>query len=328
MRYSGQYQQVADIVRDADIAMYRAKANGKACYEVFDRTMYAETLHLVELENHLRHAILRQELQVYYQPIVSLQNPPVLQGFEVLLRWNHRQKGLIPAYEFIPIAEEAGLIDAIGEWTLQQACIQFSHWQRLYEKFDQLYLSVNISGRQLRNPSLLKTLDRMLTETQIPAQCLRLEITESSLIQNTQIATQLLQNIQQRGIRISLDDFGTGFSSLSYLHQFPIDTIKVDRTFVEMMERGDKERSIVQSIITLAHTLGISTVAEGIETDHQLNVLRQLGCEAGQGFFFAKPMDHRTLEAFLSSNCQRCPREYICFAECPEGKTRAMLEKP
>jgi diguanylate cyclase (GGDEF)-like protein/PAS domain S-box-containing protein len=294
------YQEVADIVRDADIAMYRAKANGKGCYEVFDQAMYSQTLHLVEIENHLRHAIANQELQIYYQPIVSLRGNMNLEGFEVLVRWNHPQKGLIPAYEFIPVAEDTGLINAIGEWVLQEACIQFERWRLEFPEFDDLYLSINISGRQLRETSLLTTLDRVLAETQIPPHCLKLEITESSLIENTQIAAQILQDIQRRGLQISLDDFGTGFSSLRYLHQFPINIIKIDRSFVETIQQGDRERSIIHSIITLARALGFATVAEGIETHHQLEQLQSLECESGQGFFFSKPMSQQELNQFLS----------------------------
>jgi EAL domain-containing protein (putative c-di-GMP-specific phosphodiesterase class I) len=173
-------------------------------------------------------------------------------------------KSLISASEFIPIAEDTGLINIIGEWVLKEACFQFGHWYLQYPKLKELYLSINISGRQLRDVSLLKTLDRTLEETHILPQCLKLEITESSLIQNTQIAAQILQEIQERGIHVSLDDFGTGFSSLRYLHQFPINTIKIDRSFVEMIQSGSRERNIIQSIITLARALGFSTVAEAL----------------------------------------------------------------
>jgi diguanylate cyclase (GGDEF)-like protein len=296
------YQEVADIVRDADIAMYRAKANGKGCYEVFDQAMYAQTLHWVEIENDLRYAIANQELQIYYQPIVSLQNHQKLEGFEVLLRWHHPYKGLIPASEFIPVAEDTGLINAIGEWVLQEACRQFERWRLTYSGFAALYLSINISGRQLREKSLITTLDRALLTTQIPPHCLKLEITESSLIENTQIAAQILRDIQQRGIQISLDDFGTGFSSLRYLHQFPINIIKIDRSFVETIQQGDRERSIIHSIITLARALGFATVAEGIESHHQLEQLQALECESGQGFFFSQPLSRQQLEEFLRQN--------------------------
>jgi diguanylate cyclase (GGDEF)-like protein len=274
-----QYQQMADI------AMYRAKALGKACYEVFDQAMYSETLHQVELETHLRYAISKQELELHYQPIITLQPVPKLEGFEVLLRWNHSTKGMIPTAEFIAIAEETGLINAIGEWVLQEACTQFSDWCQLWPNCSNLYLSINISGRQLRETALLRTLDRMLEETHIPAHGLHFEITESSLVQNAKVAAKLLKQVKKRGVHISLDDFGTGFSSLSYLHQFPIDTLKIDRSFVDRLGRGEKGNNIVQSIITLAHSMRLVTVAEGIETRQQLEYLNRLGCEAGQGYF-------------------------------------------
>lgn len=296
------YQNVAEIVRDADIAMYRAKANGKGCYEVFDQGMYAQTLYQVELENHLRYAIANQELQLHYQPIVRLQGDRTLSGFEVLVRWLHSQKGMIPASEFIPIAESTGLINAIGEWVFREACVQLQHWRSVYPDFKNLYFSINISGRQLREPSLLNTLDRTLADIPIPPHCLKLEITESSLIENTKIAAQILQNIQQRGIQISLDDFGTGFSSLRYLHQFPIDIIKIDRSFVETVQQGTRERNIIHSIVTLARALGFTTVAEGIETQQQLEQLQSLECELGQGYFFSRPLSHQELDEFLIQN--------------------------
>lgn len=294
-----QYQDTAALVRDADIAMYRAKANGKSCYEVFDQAMYSQTLHLVELETYLRSAIANQGLRLHYQPIVSLKAGTPLEGFEVLLRWHHPNKGIIPASEFIPIAEDTGLINSIGDWVLQTACTQFKQWCQTYPHLRETYLSINISGRQLREESLLRTLDRVLAETHIPAACLKLEITESSLIENTQIAAAILQSIQQHGVQISLDDFGTGFSSLRYLHQFPIDVIKIDRSFVNLIQRGQRERSIIQSIIMLARALGFATVAEGIETPEQLEQLRLLDCESGQGYLFAKPLSTQEMEELL-----------------------------
>jgi diguanylate cyclase (GGDEF)-like protein/PAS domain S-box-containing protein len=310
------YQEVAHVLRDADIAMYRAKANGKACYEVFDQTMYAETLQRVEFETRLRRAIGNQELEIHYQPIIRLEDDILLEGLEVLLRWRRPKTGLISASEFIPIAEETGLINDIGIWVLEEAARKFNDWRALWPDFQHLYLSINISGCQLRNPSLLHDLDRVLSETQIPPHCLRFEITESSLIENKRIAAQLLTDIQQRGIRISLDDFGTGFSALSYLHQFPIDVLKIDRSFVELLLQGDREHNIVASIFSLSQTLGLETVAEGIETQQQLAALQALHCHAGQGYYFSPPMSARQLEAFLTSDCKRCPAHYLCFVDC------------
>lgn len=310
-----QYQQPAEILRDADSAMYQAKANGKARYAVFDEVMYADTLYQAELENCLHHAIANQELEIHYQPIVSLGENIAVEGLEVLIRWQHPQKGLIPASDFIPIAEELGLINTIGEWVLQEACMQFCRWQRLQPKFQHLYLSINISGQQLREPSLLQTLTRMLAETHIPAHCLRFEITESSLIHNTRIAAELLEQIRKLGIHISLDDFGTGFSALSYLHQLPIDTIKIDRSFVELLQSGDRERSIITAILGLSQVLGLATVAEGIETQAQLEALQALNCTAGQGFYFSSPMTPAQLEDWLMDDCQYLQTHPLCMID-------------
>ncbi|EAW33735.1 EAL domain-containing protein [Lyngbya sp. PCC 8106] len=297
------YQNGTEVVRDADIAMYRAKADGKGCYEVFDRSMYDQVLHLVELENALRQAIANQELHLYYQPIVSLrdnsQDHLIIEGFEVLSRWHHPKKGLISASEFISIAEDTGQINEIGEWVLQQACIQFQQLRSHYPDVTNLYFSINISGRQLRESSLLNLLDHTLQTTQIPPHCLKLELTESSLIENTTIAAKILKEIQQRGIEISLDDFGTGFSSLRYLHQFPLNVIKIDRSFVETLDLGTRERCIIHSIVTLARALGFATVAEGIETRQQLEKLRSLECDSGQGYFFSKPIPGEQIADFL-----------------------------
>ncbi|MGK7941295.1 MAG: EAL domain-containing protein [Crocosphaera sp.] len=283
------YQDINEIVRNADIAMYQAKAKGKGCYKVYDRTMYYQTLRRVELENALRHAIANQELYLYYQPILNLQDNLKLEGFEILLRWNHQEKGLIPASEFIPLAEEMGEINVIGAWVLRETCLQFQHWCQVYPHFEQLYFSINISGRQLQDSSLLTILEQTLEETQIPPHCLKLEITETSLIHNTTIAVHILQKIQDLGVQISLDDFGTGFSSLRYLHQFPLNVIKIDRSFVETLKQGDRQRSILAAIIALACALDFTIVAEGIETQQQLEQLQTLGCQSGQGYFFSKP---------------------------------------
>lgn len=294
------YQTVSDIIRDADIAMYRAKDKGKACYAIFNQEMYAQVIHAVDLENRLHYAISNQELQIFYQPIVSLQGKWHLEGFEVLLRWNHPHKGLIPASDFVAVAEDTGLINSIGEWVIQEACFQFSHWRLFSPSFENLYLSINVSGKQLREASLLKTLDQVLEVTRIPNHCLQLEITESSLIENKKTATQILRDIRQRGIHIILDDFGTGFSSLSYLHQFPIDTIKIDQSFIGIMHQGEKEYGLVRSIIMLAHSLNIATIAEGIETPSQLEQLQKLKCDSGQGFLFSQAMLYPELEVFLA----------------------------
>ncbi|EKU99914.1 PAS domain S-box/diguanylate cyclase (GGDEF) domain-containing protein [Leptolyngbya sp. PCC 7375] len=294
------YQSVDDIIRDADIAMYRAKSEGKSSYAIFDQTMYLQTLHLVEIETDLRKAIKAQEFCLYYQPLVNLKPPHQLKGFEVLLRWHHPDQGLIPASEFIPIAEETGQINAIDEWVLRNACKQLKTWQAKGKVTMDVYLSVNLSGQQFRNPSLIYTLDTILTETQLDPQCLKLEITESSLIQNTQAATEIMKLICNRGIELSLDDFGTGFSSLRYLQQFPISTIKIDRSFVDGLNNSDRNFRITSAIVNLAKALGFNTIAEGVEAHEQLTELHELGCDAGQGYLFSKPLPATKVESYLA----------------------------
>ena len=312
------YVEVNQILRDADIAMYRAKANGKGCYEIFNQDMYAQTLHIVEIETALRKAINNQELQLYYQPIVNLKTLN-LEGSEVLLRWQHPTRGLISAGEFITIAEDTGQIDAIGEWVFQEACKTFQ-WLCLTDQSKQhcppLYFSINVSGRQLRSPSLLSLIDRILGTTPLAPKHLKIELTESSLIENTEVATKILEEIKEWGIPISLDDFGTGFSSLSYLHQFPIDVIKIDRTFVRTLHQEPKARSITYSIITLARALGFDTVAEGIETIEQLTHLQDLGCQSGQGYLFSAPL---SLTAFQNLVVSPISGHYATYHfECQE----------
>ncbi|AFY40182.1 response regulator receiver modulated diguanylate cyclase/phosphodiesterase with PAS/PAC sensor(s) [[Leptolyngbya] sp. PCC 7376] len=296
------YQSVSDIIRDADIAMYRAKAEQKGSYAIFDQEMYAETLHEVELENALRQAITNNEFRIYFQPIVNLKNASSLEGFEILLRWLHPEKGWIPPSEFIPIAEDIGLINSIDQWVFHQACVEFQRLTASYKDFERLYFSINISGRHLKDPSLISSLESTLKTTKVPCDCLKLELTESSLIDNTNTAVEILSLLQNKGLRISLDDFGTGFSSLRYLHQFPIDVIKIDRSFILSLDKGDREQSIIHAIITLAKALGFKTVAEGIETNAQLMKIKSLGCDSGQGYLFSRPMSKYKLIDFLSQH--------------------------
>ncbi|MEM6252816.1 MAG: EAL domain-containing protein [Cyanobacteria bacterium P01_D01_bin.156] len=298
------YQSVDEIIRDADIAMYQAKSQGKASYVVFDQTMYLQTLHLVETETALRKAIDKQEFCLYYQPLVNLDNSHQLEGFEVLLGWYQPEKGMIPASEFIPIAEETGQIHFIGTWVLRNACQQFKTWQVEGKASTDLYLSVNLSGQQFRDPSLIDTLDTILMETQLDPQCLKLEITESSLIHNIQAATEIMDLIRSRGIELSLDDFGTGFSSLRYLQQFPISTIKIDRSFVNKLNSSDRNFRITSAIVNLAKALGFKTIAEGVETLDQLTELQMLGCDASQGYLFSKPLPAAKAENYLVQNAE------------------------
>ena len=295
------YQNSSEILRDADIAMYRAKASGKARYEVFNREMYLQTLQIIALEQNLRLALPQQEFTLNYQPIVDLQNN-TLAGFEALLRWQHPQQGNISPADFIPVAEDTGLIVAIGNWVLQEACSQLRQWQQQYAsipKMANLKISVNIASQQLKEADFIVQLDRILRETKLDPNSLRLEITEGVSIDFSIDTQQVLSEIKQRQIKLSIDDFGTGYSSLSYLHRLPIDNLKIDRSFVQRINSDPENLEIVKTIITLAQTLKIDAIAEGVETEEQKKQLKALGCEFAQGYLFAKPLPAEELELIL-----------------------------
>jgi diguanylate cyclase (GGDEF)-like protein/PAS domain S-box-containing protein len=293
------YHQSLDLLRDADIAMYRAKDAGKARYEIFDSAMHEQALKLLQLETDLRQAIAQNEFVVYYQPIISLTTGQ-LTGFEALVRWQHPQKGLVYPDEFIPVSEDSGLILPIGRWVLGEACRQLQAWRLQFPSAAHLTVSVNLSSRQIKEPDFVTQLDQILAETGLSGDCLKLEITESMLIENTEaIATVLLQ-IRERHIQLSLDDFGTGYSSLSYLHRFPVDFLKIDRSFINCMSSEDEKSGIIRAIITLAHTLGMEVIAEGVETAQQLNHLRVLTCEFAQGYLFARPLTCESAEQLIA----------------------------
>ncbi|BAZ44720.1 response regulator receiver modulated diguanylate cyclase/phosphodiesterase [Chondrocystis sp. NIES-4102] len=297
------YSNASDLIRDADIAMYRAKAKGKARYEIFDQAMYHETLKLIELENSLRLAIERQEFVLHYQPIISLENNDLV-GFEALIRWQHPTRGFISPIEFIPIAEDTGLIIDIGQWLLKEACQQLHAWQQKFYYIPQvasLKMSINLASQQLQEPEFISKLDQILAQTGIDGSSIRLEITESVLIEPGGSVQHTLKQIRNRNIKLSIDDFGTGYSSLSYLRRFPIDNLKIDRSFIEQMNYDSENFEIVRVIITLAKTLGMDAISEGVETLQQLQQLRALGCEFGQGYLFAKPLDPLAVEALLLS---------------------------
>jgi diguanylate cyclase (GGDEF)-like protein/PAS domain S-box-containing protein len=298
------YQNASDLLRDADIAMYRAKSDGKACYAVFDQDMYEATLELLRLESSLRQAVEQQELFIHYQPIASLSTGELI-GFEALLRWHHPTLGYISPGKFIPLAEETGLIVSIGTYVLRQACQQLSAWQAKLPQAKKLKLHVNVASQQLKNSSFLQQINAILEETGIDGNCLRLEITEGTLMDHSQATLKLLHQLRERGIQLSIDDFGKGYSSLSYLRRFPIDTLKIDQSFVNSMNTDPDNFEIVRTIITLAHTLGLDVVAEGVETAAQLAQLQYLGCEAAQGYLFSKPIDPTAAEELMSTWRQR-----------------------
>lgn len=294
-----------DVMRDADAAMYLAKSRGKAHYEVFDQTLTSRALENLELENDLRRALNRGEFELFFQPIVNLLTNTVT-GHEALLRWRHPTRGLIAPADFIPIAEETGLIVPIGSWVLREACSQCKAWNDAaalapqgQERETPICISVNLSARQFEQPDLVADVAATLRETQIPPHQLCLEITESAVMQDIDAALSTLQALKTLGVGLAIDDFGTGHSSLSYLRRFPIDVLKIDRSFIagltEDPQAGDG--AIVRAIITLAENFGVSVTAEGIETNLQLSELLQLNCSQGQGFFFAHPISAAEIDA-------------------------------
>ena len=298
------YQNSSQILRDADIAMYRAKDQGKARYEVFDQSMYLQNLQNIELEHDLRLTLKKKELTLYYQPIISLENN-ILAGFEALIRWQHPQKGFISPVEFIPVAEDTGLILSIGNWVLTEACQQLARWQQQYAAMPEianLKISVNVASQQLQEPGFIEKLDKLLLKTSLNPGCLRLEITERVLVDSEQNTQNTLSEIKKRKIKLSIDDFGTGYSSLSYLRRLPIDNLKIDRSFVDSIYSDSESFEIVKTIITLAHTLGMDAIAEGVETVEQVEQLKALGCEYAQGYLFAKPLPAKAIQHFCCQN--------------------------
>jgi diguanylate cyclase (GGDEF)-like protein len=284
-----QYDQPEHLLRDADAAMYQAKGEGKAGYRVFDSSLHKRAMARLELETDLQRALDRQEFVVHYQPIVSLHDGS-LSGFEALVRWHHPRLGMIPPGQFVPVAEETGLVVPIDLWVMRQACHQLRHWQEHWERSHPITMAVNLSVQHFIHADLMAEIDDILTETGLSGRSLRIEITESAIMKNAEFATVILEQLKARQIQFSIDDFGTGYSSLSYLHQFPVDGLKIDRSFVSNIQARDQNLKIVQTIIALADTLNMSAIAEGIETYQQLALLQSLGCEYGQGFYFSQPL--------------------------------------
>jgi diguanylate cyclase (GGDEF)-like protein/PAS domain S-box-containing protein len=297
-------ESAEELLRDAETAMYRAKSLGKAQHVLFDQAMHEYTLRRLQLESDLQRAVGRSEFRVFYQPIVSLSDHK-LRGFEALVRWMHPERGMVPPTAFIPLAEETGLICEIGRWVLEDSCRQVADWIRRYpEATEGLHLSVNLSGRQFAQSDLVDQVQGALDRSGFPALSLKLEITESILMENADSAAGILAQIRDMGIRLSIDDFGTGYSSLSYLHQFPAQTLKIDRSFVCRIEEETSQLAIVRAVVSLAHVMGMDVVAEGIETPSQLDVLTNLGCEYGQGYLFARPLPAVEIEAMLARDSE------------------------
>jgi diguanylate cyclase (GGDEF)-like protein len=295
------YAEAEDLIRDADTAMYRAKDQGKAGYEIFDTAMHTRAVTLLRMETDLRRALEKQELCVYYQPIISIASEE-LYGFEALVRWHHPERGLIYPDDFVSLAEETGLILALGLQVLREACSQLRVWQQRSPANRDLVMSVNISGKQLAQPDLSERVEEVLRETELNPRYLKLEITESVVMENPEVATVTLGKLRALGVRLSIDDFGTGYSSLSYLNRFPVDALKIDRSFVTSMNNADENLQIVKTIITLANNLGMHVIAEGVETEEQLNQLRLLKCQYAQGYYFSQPLDAAAADLFISND--------------------------
>jgi diguanylate cyclase (GGDEF)-like protein/PAS domain S-box-containing protein len=287
--YTDRYERPEEMLRDADTAMAAARAAGGARYQIFDQGMHERAVARLQIESALRRAVERDELRAYYQPVVSLQTGR-LAGFEALIRWEHPERGIVAPAEFIPVAEETGLIHKIGRWILREACDQMARWIRESGASDELSMSVNLSGRQLTEPDLVVKTVRILEETGLAPSRLKLEITESAVMQDPKTAIERLSELRALGVGIGIDDFGTGYSSLSYLHRLPLTVLKIDRTFVWAMGPNARETKICHTIVALAKDLGLTVVAEGIETEEQRQRLQNLHCEYGQGYLFAKPL--------------------------------------
>lgn len=295
------YDQPENLLRDADTAMYRAKVLGRARYEVFHPDMYTNAVDRLRLETDLRRAIERQEFRVYYQPIVSLTSGTI-SGFEALLRWQHPERGLLSPTDFIPLAEETGLIVEIGCWVLFEACRQMQVWRMRYPSNTLEKISVNLSVKQFSQADLIEQIAQILDSTGLDACSLVLEITESAIMENGDEANTALSQLRAMGIKLSIDDFGTGYSSLGRLYSFPINILKIDRSFVSPMDANNKNLEIIEIIVTLADKLGMDVTAEGVETQEQLALLRKLNCEYGQGYFFSRPLDSSAAEALIMTN--------------------------
>jgi EAL domain-containing protein (putative c-di-GMP-specific phosphodiesterase class I) len=294
------YASSEEVLRDADIAMYQAKLLGKARYVLFEVGMRKQVVSRLELENDLRHALERDQLDLNYQPIISLRDDRIV-GFEALLRWVHPEKGLIMPREFITVAEETGLIFSLGSWVLRKACLQMRRWQDRYPSDPPLIISVNLSIRQFEQSDLADQVVRILSETGLKPSSLCLELTENMIMGDGDTVHEHLNRLQKIGIRILIDDFGTGYSSLGYLQRYPIDTLKIDYSFINQMGNDGDRSEIVRTILVLARELGMDTIAEGIESQCQLSQLKNLNCEFGQGFFISRPVNQPDAETQLQA---------------------------
>jgi diguanylate cyclase (GGDEF)-like protein len=311
------YTASEDMLRDADTAMYRAKAAGAGRCALFDESMHIQAVERLQLESEMRLALERNEYFLCYQPIISLKEGK-LTGFEALIRWRSPSRGIVAPNDFIPMAEETGLIVPIGTWVLQEACRQIGHWQQKFGASPALNVSVNISALQLSQPDLLDLVKQTLRETKIDALSLHLELTESLTMEEPERIIPLLKEMQNINVKISIDDFGTGYSSLSHLHRFSVDTLKIDRSFVSNMEVNNRNLDIVRTIVSLAHNLGMKVIAEGVETITQANSLKSMSCDFVQGYFFSRPLDCAAVESLLALSSDQLRNSLGSYELLPE----------
>lgn len=293
------YILAEEVLRDADIAMYQAKAQGKARFEVFDLKMRSYAYSRLTMEQELRAALENCEFRIYYQPIMSMKSNELV-SFEALIRWAHPKRGLLSPGEFLPIAEESGLILPIEKWVLNEACAQLKKWHEKYPSSQNVSLNVNISNRLFAQPDFVDRVIKTLQMSALEAEALKLEITEHILISNYAAANEIFTKLRELGVQLQIDDFGSGYSALGYLQHFPISAIKIDKSFVDEMERSKRGIELIRAIVSMARELGMEAIAEGIETDEQLSQLRDLSCNLGQGFLLSKPLDRESAEEILA----------------------------
>jgi diguanylate cyclase (GGDEF)-like protein len=291
----------ADLLRDAHTAMYRAKALGKSRFEIFSDGMLTEAVNRLQLESDLISALDNEEFLLYYQPIIRLQTGEIA-GFEALVRWNQKDRGFVLPNTFIPAAEETGLIMPLGQWIFREACRQLCTWHDMFPDYPELTMSINLSNRQFSQTDLVRQIELVIDETGVKGNLIRLEITESMVMGDVDAAIDLMLRLKSLNLKLGIDDFGTGYSSLSYLHRFPMDTLKVDKSFVGRLEDSNEDRAIIHTILTLGQKLGMEVVAEGVETIEQVNLLKAEGCDYGQGYYFAKPLPCEAAQAFLKQH--------------------------
>lgn len=293
------YSQAEDLLRDAETALHRAKKEGPGRFEIFDPSMHEQAMRLLRLETELRRAIDRQELRLHYQPIVSIETRKI-KGFEALLRWQHPEHVLLRPADFMPVAEETDLIIPITQWAIQQACKQLVEWRDQFAGRSLPEVSVNLTSKCFSKKNLFREITRVISENKLEPSAFVIEITEDQLMENPETASTILKELSDFGIKVSIDDFGTGYSSLSYLASFPIHTLKIDRSFIARLNGGGKNLSIVRSIISLGQNLGLEVIAEGVETEAQLEHLRRLQCPYAQGYYFSPPIEAELIAWFIA----------------------------